>query len=437
MSTADHPGAVLRQARTARGWTQTELGRRCGLHASAVSRYETGAVPLRDVPTMRAFAEALALPVESFGLAPVLPARALPRPYSEPGPAPTEEDPMRRRTFLIAAGGMMTGLPTGSGTDIDPARLLTRTLGDALLLGPTETDPGPAPPQASRIAEAREAFTRCDYLMLADRLPPLLAATQAAADRTSTPDTHALAAAAYTLTTEALIKLTASGLEWVAADRAQHHAHLAEDPLVLARAQRMLAAVARRAGHHDHAQHLTLDAAAHLDPAGHPDHALMHGMLHCTASYAAAQAGDRDRSHELLADAAAAVTHLAENSPHQRTLLGNLVSYRICGAHALGDPAAGLAHAHHQSLAVIPTVERRARVLVDTARCWYDHGNPERAYRTLLAAERTAPGEVHTRAAVRTLVTDLRQAPRQNTMPHLADLAHRVHATQTRPGLRR
>ncbi|MGH3933468.1 MAG: hypothetical protein ACRDS1_00550 [Pseudonocardiaceae bacterium] len=39
-----------------------------------------------------------------------------------------------------------------------------------------------------------------------------------------------------------------------------------------------------------------------------------------------------------------------------------------------------------------------------------------------------APGEVHTRNAVRLLVTDLMAAPRQAAMPGLPALAARVHA---------
>ncbi|MGH3770348.1 MAG: hypothetical protein ACRDRW_02940 [Pseudonocardiaceae bacterium] len=53
---------------------------------------------------------------------------------------------------------------------------------------------------------------------------------------------------------------------------------------------------------------------------------------------------------------------------------------------------------------------------------------PDRAYRTLLAAEHTAPGEVRTRNAVRRLVTDLMAAPRQAAMPGLPALAARIHA---------
>jgi hypothetical protein len=87
-----------------------------------------------------------------------------------------------------------------------------------------------------------------------------------------------------------------------------------------------------------------------------------------------------------------------------------------------------LAHARSLPLAAVPTTERRARLLVDTAQAWAQWDKPDQAYRTLLAAERTAPGEVRTRNAVRRLVTDLMTSPKQTTMPGLPALASRVHA---------
>ncbi len=54
---------------------------------------------------------------------------------------------------------------------------------------------------------------------------------------------------------------------------------------------------------------------------------------------------------------------------------------------------------------------------------------PELAYRTLLIAERTAPGEIRTRNAVRRLVTDLIASPRQAAMPGLPALAALVQAS--------
>ena len=53
---------------------------------------------------------------------------------------------------------------------------------------------------------------------------------------------------------------------------------------------------------------------------------------------------------------------------------------------------------------------------------------PDRAYATLLVAERTAPDEVRTRNAVRRLVADLMASPTRADISGLPALAHRIHA---------
>lgn len=95
----------------------------------------------------------------------------------------------------------------------------------------------------------------------------------------------------------------------------------------------------------------------------------------------------------------------------------------------VGDAVAALRHAASLPLVRIPTVERQARLLVDTALAAAQWDQPGYAYRVLLDAERLAPSEVHTRTAVRTLVGEVRSVRQQFTMPGLAQLAHRVHAT--------
>lgn len=106
------PGAVIRVARTAAGWSQAELGRRCGYSASTVSRWETGRLPLRDVKLLRTLAHVLALPLEVFGLLPGdttgAPTRSI-RPSSHKVariamPRCKEDERVRRRRFLLAAG---------------------------------------------------------------------------------------------------------------------------------------------------------------------------------------------------------------------------------------------------------------------------------------------------------------------------------------------
>lgn len=437
------PGTMVRVARIAAGWSQAELGRRCGYSASQVSRWETGRVPLRDLGLLRTLADLLHLPPAVFGLAPADTARRWSRSDAGPGhkvssattPLTKENDPVRRRAFLQLTGLAGTslawpGTATAATTEVDPAALLAGQLGN-VLLGPTSPS-APAPLSVLRegLAVARQEFTACRYIPLANWLPPLLAAAEATAADIQDPTAHRMLAAAYNISTRALIKLEASGLEWLSADRGLRAARVAEDPLTLAEAQRLLASVARRAGQHDRAQALTLAAADHLDVHSRrpdPAHLAMYGMLHCSAGYAAARAGDRDRASDLLAEANTTTARL-EDPGRRRALAANIVSHRVSAAYTLGDAGTALTHAGSLPLAAIPTTERRARLLVDTAQAWAQWDKPDQAYRTLLTAERTAPGEVRTRNAVRRLVTDLMASPKQAAMPGLPALANRVYA---------
>lgn len=157
----------------------------------------------------------------------------------------------------------------------------------------------------------------------------------------------------------------------------------------------------------------------------------MHGLLHCSAGYAAARAGDRDRANDLLTEAETTATRLARTDTDpglHRNLAANILSHRVCAAYLLGDAGTALAHARSLRFAAIPTTGRRARLLVDTAMAYAQREQPIRAYTTLLTAERTAPGEVRTRNAARRLIGDLTAAPRQAAMPGLPALARRVHA---------
>jgi transcriptional regulator with XRE-family HTH domain len=440
------PGTVVRIARTAAGWTQADLGQRCGYSASQVSRWETGRLPLRDVAMLRTLAAVLNVPPEVFGLThgdttAEAPTRSTPPSRHRVGrvraPAREEDDPVRRRRFLLAAGLAGTSLAwphsaTALAGEIDPAALLAHQLGDVLLGPGTTADPVMISVLREALTAAQREFSACRYVPLAAGLPALIAAAEATAADRGTPPAHQVLAETYHLATRALIKLEASGLEWISADRGLHAARAADDPLTVAESQRLVASVARRAGHHDRAQVLTLAAAGLLDIAGQrpcPTHLVMYGMLHCSAGYAAARAGDRDRAADLLGEADTTAARLADHPARHQALSANIVSHRVSAAYLLGDAGAALAHARSLPLASIPTTERRARLLVDVAMSYAQWDKPDRAYQTLLAAERTAPGEVRTRNAVRRLVTDLMAAPRQAAMPGLPALATRVHAT--------
>ncbi len=434
---------MLRHAREELGWSQGQLGDRFGYSASTVSRFENGRRGLRDVAVLRRFASILGLPAEAFGLAnaphdrPVSPAQAAAASRVVHDPNQEGDDPVRRRAFLLAAGLAGTAVaapnaPAADGVEVDPAAFLARRLEGVLLeANPIASRPAPITTLQMVLATARSDFRACHYVDLAARLPELITTAQATHEHVGDPASAGMVAQAYNLTTRALIKLEASGLEWVSADRALRAGAGADDPLALAEAQRLLGSACRRAGHHDRAQTLTLTAADQLDLNGKspdPRHLALYGVLMCSAGYAAARAGDHDRATELLNEADTTANRLAEHPVQRQALAANVVSHRVSADYVLGNAGTALHHAQTARLGEFPDTERRARFLVDVALCFAQWNKPGRAYRTLLTAERTAPGEVRTRATVRRLVGDLLHHPQQAALPGLRQLAARTHA---------
>lgn len=438
---------VLRLARAGHRWTQAELGARFGCSASTISRYETGERKLTDAPTLRRLAAILGLPTEAFGLTPARgrpasPGSARPDPRVGDDRMPEEvDDTVRRRAFLLAAGlagttvtGALAVGPApigGNRFEADPAAFLTHRMQNLLLDAPDTTAADNVPTAAARplLLAARADFRSCDYLSLANRLPAVIAAAQAAGD--TDPRAAVALAEAYNLATRALIKLDASGLEWICADRALRAAGQTGDRLTVAESQRLMGSVCRRAGHHDRAVLLTMRAADQLDLSGPrpaASHLARYGLLMCSAGYAYARAGDRDRALDLLTEAATTADRLGHDPRQQRALAANVLSHRVSAEFVLGNAGIALQHARQATPASFPDTERRARFLVDVALSFGQLDKPGQAYRTLLAAEHAAPGEVRTRATVRRLVGDLMAHRTNAALPGLRDLALRTHA---------
>jgi transcriptional regulator with XRE-family HTH domain len=422
--------AVLRLARVRLGWTQGELGKRFGCSGSTISRFETSGRKLADVAVLRRFADVLGLPPEAFGL---IPERARP---ASPGPAEARprvgrdgireeaDDSVRRRSFLLAAGMAGTSLSMGAGqagVDVDPAAFLTRRLQDVLFANPAPAATISPAALHSALVAASTDFHNCHYVPLATRLPALITAAQGH---------DVILAQAYNLTTRTLIKLDTSGLEWISTDRALRAADRAGDALTLVEAQRLMGSVCRRAGDHDRALALIMQATAQLDLRGRQPsvaHLARYGLLMCSAGYARARAGDRDGALELLGEATSTVGRLDRLPAQQHALRSNVLSHRVSSEYVLGNAGIALSQARQATVGSFPDTERRARFLVDVALSYAQFDKPEYAYRTLLAAERTAPGEVRTRATVRRLVGDLLSHRNQAALPGLREFANRTH----------
>nr|WP_233157950.1 helix-turn-helix transcriptional regulator [Actinokineospora bangkokensis] len=433
----DRP-AVLRAAREHRGWSQADLGARFGCSRSVISRLENGRRDgINDVETLRRLAAVLELPARAFGILDT------PTPPTSPAhlgagntlglhsTGPEGVDPVRRRAFLLTAGmvGAAAAAPRALAAPGDTTVRLATSLEDALIRPPTTAQPATAQALTTALACARTDFRSCRYLDLATRLTDLIGIAEATDRHDGTPTTAALLAATYNLVTRVLLKSDASGSEWIAADRAMRAANAAGDPLVLAEAHRMLGSAFRRAGDHDRAQELTLAAADHLDVrtrAPHQGHLALHGLLMCSAGYAAARAGDRHRAVELLDEAHSTTARLTPQTPAHAELAANVLSHRVSAHYLLGDAGTALHHAHTAPAPRFPDTERHARYLADLALCFNQWDKPNQAHKVLAAIDGFAPDEIRTRSTIRRLVGDLLGSSGITAKHELRALAHRA-----------
>lgn len=392
-------GEVLRLARTANGWSQQDLACRTGFDRSVISRYERGKRLLRDVSVLTLLARALGIPPELFGLA---------SPTATRGRS-TVDDVLRRELFLatgaIVASGRSPQANAARPHHADPAVTLAHSL-DVALTDPssgTVVDPALLP---ALLRQVRMDYRHARYLPMLQRLSSLIASAEAAVSERPDPPACAQLAQTYTASAHVLFKAPASGLEWIAADRAIRAAHRAEDPRLLAEARRLLCIAHRRAGWHDRAQELAVSAA---DRLGTDVHGMVTAELLCTAAYAAAKNGDRERAMELLTDADR-IARKAQRDGQFWTAFGavNVTVYRVSVFSSLGDLGRALAAVRAVNIGELPTAERRARFFVDAARAYLTAEQHGQARQALLIAARTAPQEMRTRPAARTLAATLR-----------------------------
>ncbi|MFF2374765.1 helix-turn-helix domain-containing protein [Streptomyces xiamenensis] len=385
---------LIRWVRQHRGWRQVDLGKAAGYSASAISRLETGERAASDIDMLSRVAGALAIPPDllaaALGMAPprTTVARARQGGY--------EEDPMNRRFVL------------GAGIAAVPLTVLSAL--DEALDVPPAPQAAPTPVRvASGYRHVRALFDAGDHVRLMQALPDLLATAEACADGREAAD-YARLAACYDLATEALSKIGQRRTARTTADRSTIYARVSGSPLAAASSARALSIVLRHEGRAAVAQHVTLQAAAQLDAVGPSTRvqAAALAQILCTVSYAAAEAGDRDRALEMIRDAERAAAHLPGTQTGSVSA-ATVTLYKVGVLWSLGDAGAAVAAGRALNPAQLPTAERRGRYWTDMARAWARWGKPDHTAQALLAAHHISPAEVRDRASIRGIVTDLAQ----------------------------
>jgi transcriptional regulator with XRE-family HTH domain len=401
---ASSAGAIVRAARFARGWSQGELGKRCGYSASTISRLESGKTPLRDVVLLRALAEVLEVPTEVFGLST---AGDMPTPnvrIERTGPptvvpiAVEQEDSVQRRELLSGLVGLV-------GVSVLPAHVASEVERDGVVKASADL--------LGRVGQARADFNACRYSDVAAAVPEivatghqLLADTQPGLRK---DQLSATLADAYSLASFVSQKLGDYGLSWLMADRARAHAEASGDPTSLAVATREVAVASRNAGYFDNATRLLTTTADSLSTVA-ADSLAARGCLLLTAAYTQAKNGNSGAAMDLIADAQRVARHLPARSSTSIFVPTQVPVYAVSVHNALGNFSRALVAARSVSLAALPSVERRVKVCLDVARAYLGYGDAPSSLNTLQKLERLAPEDAR-RPSVNLLVRQLLELP--------------------------
>ena len=279
--------------------------------------------------------------------------------------------------------------------------------------------PADASPDLAALAEsvkrARREYQACHYSGLLACLPDLLArlhAAGAALDGDARLRVYAMSADAHHVAAALLLKLDDLGLAYLAADRSMRAARASEDPLVIGASARIITHTLMCGGHLAAATSTASSYAAQLDrsiPVHTSESLSVYGSLLLHGAIAAAEKDDRATADELLAEADNAGRRLGADRNLRGTGFGptNARQHRVNIAVTLGDAGTAVHIARGIDLDTIRLTERKASLLIDTARAFLQWGKHERAYIALRAAEETAHEEVAGRPATRRLVREL------------------------------
>lgn len=264
---------------------------------------------------------------------------------------------------------------------------------------------------ARRLSATHHDYQHGRYTTATAQLPALLNALFAAAD--ADPDRLArLTAEAYQIASSLLLKRDEPVLAAIAAERSLATATAIGDNVALACSSRALVHCLTAGGHTEQGSAFAIHAADRLANGadmGSPSVLSVYGALVLRGAIAAARREDRDQALLLLDDAQRAAVTVGTDRNLEWTAFGpmNVAAHRVSIAVELGDAGTAVALAQKVDLGALEVPERRAMVLLDTARAYTQWAKWDRAFDAVQQAEQHAAEEVRARPATHRLINEI------------------------------
>ncbi|WP_158088561.1 helix-turn-helix domain-containing protein [Thermoactinospora rubra] len=420
-------GSVFCLVRQYAGMSQTHIGSVTGMSQGKVSAIMSGNQQVTAFEVVERVADGLGMPDAArmaLGLAPRT-ALTLAIPSQDDRPAVSTravdlvqrggaETNVRRREFVGLAGAALFSAALGPAEQASPDGI--EDLAAALVSFPAPGDELPdLAPLARAVAAAKQSYQACRYGDVVSMLPSLLRSLRVACtvlEGDARLKAHALTAEAYHVAASILIKQEDKGLAWLAADRSVQAAHASESPLMIGSSARIITHALMDGGHHRAAVSTASTAAQRMDAelsGPTPDDLSVYGSLLLRGAVAAAQQANRHTAVELLDEAAEAGKRLGHDGNHMWTAFGpnNVLCHRVNVALTMGDAGTAVEYARKVNIDALPINERKATLLLDTARAFLTWGKHDRALYVMRAAGDIAPEEITVRPATLRLVRDL------------------------------
>jgi transcriptional regulator with XRE-family HTH domain len=322
----------------------------------------------------------------------------------------------------------LTGEPTPPRTPAERAAYLAAPAIRQALDGFDEPPQPRTPEQLAALSDrAMSARMASDFGLLGDILPGLLAETAILAED-GVESAVALHVQACVVAALALKPLGVVDLARRAAARAACYAEWFGDPVHVAAAQFATAQTVLAGGSSRSSLDLAERAADRLAPyTTGDDGRALYGMLHLHAALSAATIGRSEDARSHLDEAASVAPTVTGDPWRMEFTPANVAVWRVGVALENGEADRAPEYAQEVDQAQLRTVQRRARLCIDTGRGLYLAERPDAAVRALLAADDIAPQEVRTRTSVREIVGQMiRDAPTRGGSDDLRDLATRM-----------